>query len=193
MEISWDDFQVRILVIAPTILRSTLDIVDKINYLVDLIEVRRWVDGDNNLLLVTKLEPELKTKTKHVSGLPIYNDEFYLSHYNKQSAKEFINYAQQVDQLVKQKDWNLELKFNKRYCGFRAGFFNAFGVHWISARTFAFFIKLPESDCAKYSKLKVTRYQKRFKQALYYITPGETKVEDFVPLFEKAYQHLTGK
>ncbi|MDL1971455.1 MAG: hypothetical protein LWW94_10950, partial [Candidatus Desulfofervidaceae bacterium] len=32
LSISWDNFQVRIIVIAPSILRSTLDIVEKINY-----------------------------------------------------------------------------------------------------------------------------------------------------------------
>ena len=38
LSVTWDDFDVRIMVIAPTILRSTLDIVNKINYPVDLIE-----------------------------------------------------------------------------------------------------------------------------------------------------------
>lgn len=193
LEISWDDFQVRILVIAPSILRSTLDIVEKINYPVDLIEVKRWVDGDNNLLLVTKLEPEKRIRTKPVSGLPVYNEEFYLNRYNKQSAKEFINYARQAEQLVKQKGWDLDLKFNKHYCGFKAGFFLAFGIHWVGSKTFAFFVKLPEEECSKFTKFKTNRYEKEWNQAVYYITPGETKVEDFVPLFEKAYQHLTGK
>jgi len=49
---SWDSFQVRIIVIAPTILRSTLDVVNKINYPVDLIEIKRWVEGGNQFLLV---------------------------------------------------------------------------------------------------------------------------------------------
>jgi len=51
----WDRLQVRILVIAPSILGSTLNLVDKINYAVDLIEVKRWVEGKNEILLVNKL------------------------------------------------------------------------------------------------------------------------------------------
>ena len=50
--ISWDDCKVRIVVIAPKILSSSLDIVEKINYQVDLIEVSRWIEGDNQLLFV---------------------------------------------------------------------------------------------------------------------------------------------
>jgi hypothetical protein len=69
LSISWDNFQVRIIVIAPNILRSTLDIVNKINYSVDLIEVKRWVEGENQLLLVNKLEEEKRVQPKPVSGL----------------------------------------------------------------------------------------------------------------------------
>ncbi|NYB51214.1 MAG: hypothetical protein HVN35_01430 [Methanobacteriaceae archaeon] len=55
LTITWDDFEVRIIIIAPNILRSTLEFVDKINYPVDLIEVQRWVDEENQFLLVNKL------------------------------------------------------------------------------------------------------------------------------------------
>jgi hypothetical protein len=64
MTISWENIPIRILVIAPEILPSTLQIVNKINYQVDLIEIKRWVDGDNVLLLVTKLEPEERAKCR---------------------------------------------------------------------------------------------------------------------------------
>ena len=43
LAITWEDFEVRIIIIAPNILKSTLDFVDKINYPVDLIEVQRWL------------------------------------------------------------------------------------------------------------------------------------------------------
>ncbi len=192
LSISWDDLQVRIIIIAPSILRSTLDIVEKINYQVDLIEVTRWVEVDNVLMLVTKLEPEPKTKSKPVSGMPVYGEDFYMRQNNKQSVKEFMNYVRQVEQVVKQKGWELDQKFNKHYCAFKAGFFIAFGVMWVGSKTFALFVKLPEEEINKF-KPQATKYQKEWNQALYYISPGETKITDFLPIFEKAYQHLTGK
>lgn len=192
LTISWDDMQVRILVIAPSILRSTLDIVDKINYPVDLIEVKRWVEDDNVLLLVTKLEPEPKGKTKPATGLPVYDENFYITQYNKQSAKEFLKYARQVEQIVKQKGWELEIKFNKHYCSFKAGFFNAFGIQWFGSKTFGVFVKLSEKD-VKQVAIPMTRYDSQWKQAIYYINPGKTNMDDYVPLFELAYRQLTGK
>jgi hypothetical protein len=192
LSISWDPFVVRILVIAPRILRSTLDIVEKINYTVDLVEVNRWVEGSNTIFLVTKLEPEAKTaKTKPVKGLELYNEEFYKTHYNPQSAVQFLKYVNEAEEIVKHHGWTLETKFNKFYCGFKAGFFNAFGIQWIGTKTLAFFFKLSESE-AKDVGIPLTKYETQWKQAVYYIDPGKTKTKDFLPLFERAYKKVAG-
>lgn len=192
LSISWDSFQVRIIVIAPSIFRSTLDIVDKINYPVDLIEVKRWVEGQNSMFLVNKLETERKSiRSKPTTGLQVYDEEFYKKEFNKQSAIEFIKYAKEVERFIAAKDWNLELKFNKHYCGFKAGFFNAFGIQWVGSKTFAFFFKLSEEE-AKQVNIQMTKYEGQWKQAVYYIEPGKTKIKDYERLFEMAYRKLTG-
>ena len=41
--------------------------------------------------------------------------------------------------------------------------------------------------------IKMTKYEKHWKEAAYYIKPGKTKTKDFLPLFEMAYKKLTGK
>lgn len=190
--ISWDSFQVRIIVIALSILRSTLDIVDKINYPVDLIEVKRWVEEKNSLYLVNKLEADPKvTRIKPTSGMQIYDEEFYKKEYNKKSAIEYIKYAREVENFISKKDWNLELKFNKHYCGFKAGFFNAFGIQWVGTKTFAFFFKLSEDE-AKSTNIEMAKYEFQWKQAVYYIVPGKTIIEEYEALFELAYKKLTG-
>jgi len=192
LELSWDSFQVRIIVIAPQIYRSTLDIVDKINYPVDLVEIKRWVEGDSTFLHVNRLEPD-KPDTKHkpTAGLQVYDAEFYKKEYNKQSAKEFLKYVKAVEELINENGWNLETKFNKHYCGFKAGFFNAFGIKWVGSRTFTFFFKLSEAEARELAP-EMTKYVSAWKEAYYYIDPKQTKVSDFKPLFEKAYRKLTG-
>lgn len=192
LEISWDSLQVRILIIAPSILRSTLDLVNKINYPVDLIEVKRWVEGDNQFMLVNKLEEEEKvSRAKPVSGLLNYDEAFYKSQYNNKSAEHFMRYIREVEKLVQSQGWPLETKFNKFYCGFKAGFFNAFGIKWIGSKTFAFFFKLPKEDAERIIK-GMTKYEIPWKEAVYYIDPAKTKVADFKPLFEAAFKRLTG-
>ena len=190
---SWDSFQVRIIIIAPKILPSTLDIVDKINYPVDLIEANRWVEADNQFLLVRKLEVEdKKNKPKPVSGLQVYDENFYQQEYNKESAKHFLQYVKEVEDIIQKNNWQLETKFNKHYCGFKAGFFNAFGIKWVGTKTFAFMFKLSEAE-ANEIKIPMTKYEKQWKEAIYYIDPKKTKASDFLKLFDKAYGKLTGK
>ena len=192
LAISWDSFQVRIIVIAPNILRSTLDIVNKINYPVDLIEIKRWVEEDNQLLLVNKLEEDIRSRPKPVSGLQIYDADFYKKEYNKKSAEEYLKYIKEVEVIIKEKGWTLETKYNKHYCGFKAGFFNAFGIKWIGSKTFAFFFKISKGEAEKIP-IPMTKYETQWKEAVYYIEPGKTKTRDFLPLFEMAYKKLTGE
>lgn len=193
LTISWDSFEVRIIIIAPRILRSTLDIKEKINYTVDLVEVNRWVEGESSFLLVTRLEPEKKAyKTKPVSGMDVYDEEFYKREYNKNSAVQFLKYAKELEELVKTQGWALEMKFNKSYCGYKAGFFNAFGIQFVGSKTFAFFFKLSEKE-AKEVSIPMTKYESQWKQATYYIEPGKTKTKDYLPLFEMAYKRLSGR
>lgn len=190
--ITWESLQVRILVIAPSILRSTLDLVDKINYPVDLIEVKRWVEGDHEILLVNKLEAEPRKPTRPVTGQPIYDEGFYKTIYNNTSVDQFLKYSRELEAYVKRQDWDLEIKYNKHYCGFKAGFFNAFGIKWIGSKTFAFFFKLPEEE-AKGVDIQMTKYENQWKEAVYYIDPKTTKISNLEPLFELAYKKLSGE
>jgi hypothetical protein len=60
LEVNWEDYSVRILVIAPSIDRSTLENVNKIAYPVDLIEIGRWSHAKQSWLLVNKLEASIR-------------------------------------------------------------------------------------------------------------------------------------
>jgi hypothetical protein len=193
LNVSWDKFEIRILVIAPKILQSALDSVNKISYGVDLIEVKRWIDDNNQLLLVNKLEPEKENKKpKPVSGMEVYDENFYKKERNKSSVKEFMKYTQELNKLVKSNDWQLEMKYNKHYCGYKNGFFNAFGIKWVGTKSFALFAKINEDE-AKNINVNMTRYESIWKEALYVIDQGKTKISEFLPVLEFAYNKLMGK
>ncbi len=191
LAVTWDSFQVRIIVVAPTILPSTVTLADKINYPIDLIEISRWIDGENQLLLVNRLEPEKKKPSKPAAGLGTYDETFYKTEYNPESAILFLKLADDVLSLVEKKGWNLERKFNKHYCGFKAGFFNAFGLRWETSKTLCFFFKLSEAE-AKKTGIEII-YGREWKEAYVYVEPSKTKVHDLLPLFDAAYGKLTGK
>ncbi|MBU1692715.1 MAG: hypothetical protein KJ726_01675 [Verrucomicrobia bacterium] len=193
VHIEWDSLQVRILIIAPTILRSTLDLVNKINYPVELIEVKRWVEGGNEFLLVNRLEQEAKParQRRPVTGLRVYDVEFYKSERNSKSVDDFLRYAREIEELVAKKGWQLEKKFNRGYCGFKAGFFNAFGVSWWGTKSFGFFVKISEAE-AKRLTPSPDDYSDRWKEAYYRIVPGKTRTAAMLSVFSFAYRKRAG-
>ena len=193
LEMSWENLAVRIIIIAPEILPSTLQYIDKISYPVDLIEINRWAEKENHFALVKKLEPEKQSpKIKPVRGLENYDEEFYKSYHNKESVKSFYKYISDVDSIIKQKGWSLEKKFNKFYCAYKAGFFTAFRVHWATTKTFAFSFNLSINDVKRVS-LKGNKPRLRRRLIYFYIEPGKTKTSDFIPLFAMAYKKLAGE
>lgn len=191
LNINWEELKVKIVIIAPDILRTTLDSVSRINYPVDLIEVKRWKDKNDSILIFNKLEQEKKIKTSPISGLETYDKAFYKRQYNSESAVEFLRYVKEVEGIIKKKKWSLETKYNKYYCGFKVGFFNAFGIKWMGSKTFAFFFKLSESEAKKVG-IKMTKYDKLWGDALYYIEPNKPKprTKAFIPLFKIAYKKI---
>lgn len=192
LNITWDKFEVRILIIAPTIQKSTLDLVDKINYSVDLIEIKRWVDDKNNLLLVNKLEQEKENKkTKPVSGLINYDEEFYKKDHNPDAVKHFMKYTHDLEKYIKVNNWQLEMKYNKFYCGFKSGFFNAFSIKWLNMKTFILSAKITEVEASNLKPL-LSKYDSLWKEAYYTIEPNKTKIEDYKEILEFAYKKLTG-
>ena len=190
---NWDNLQVRILIIAPTIHRSTLAVVDSITHPVELIEVKRWVEGTNQFLLMHKLEPETPgTRTRPVSGARTYDETFYKSERNSKSVDDFLRYCHQLEALSRKQGWNLEMKFNRGYCAFKAGFPQVFGVSWWGTKSFGFFVKLSRAEVARL-KPKPDDYEDRWKNANYKIEPGKTKAEHLLPIFRYAYERHAGR
>lgn len=183
IEIDWDTYTVRIIIIAPKIDQSTLTMINRIRYDVDLIEITRWQEKNNEFLLVNNMKPAIEKRSRTTKGLTTYDQSFYEGTRNKQSVKEFLKYCRETEKIIKRKKWPLEMKYNAFYCGFKLGFFNAFSVKWIGTKSFAFYIKIPENIALKYQPkgVKMDRYSSNWGSAVYIIEPGKTKVSSFIP------------
>jgi len=192
ISINWDDCKVRIIIIAPSILKSTLDFINAINYETDLIEVRRWRDGENQILFLHSLEDEEKQRIKPVTGQETYDEEFYLRRYNKHSAQAFLEYTREIDSFIRSKGWPLTLKYNKYYAGFKAGFFNVFGIEWGGTKKIQIFVKISKEQAADLP-IKMSDYNDTWKQAVFVLEPGKTKIQEYYPVLEHAYKKFIGR
>lgn len=194
VEVDWDDYQVRIIIIAPKIDPSTLEAVDKINYDVDLIEIKRWIEDSNEFLLVNKMEASEHKRITPVRGLRTYDKEFYEKHHNKNSVQTYLEMADEIKNIVEENSWPLERKFNRYYCGFKYGFFVSFGIKWLGSKSFAIFFKIPKDVAEKNQPddWKIEKYRDHRREAIYKVEPS-SKVRDLLPLFQKSMDHIREK
>ena len=190
LEVDWGDYDVRVLIVAPSIDRSTLEHVNKIAYPVDLIEIARWSRGKDSWLLVNKLEPLSNKRAKPVSGLRTYDQAAYEELRNPKSVPGFLKVCRAVQQVATKSDWPVEGKFNKYYFGCKVGNYVVFGVKWLSTRSYALFFKVPE-PFAKKTKVqgyKMQRYGKLWREAIFPVTAEEVQLGRFKQFFQKALE-----
>ncbi len=188
--IAWDDYSVRVLIIAPSIDRTTLEHVNKIAYPVELIEVTRWMAGAHTWLLVNRLEPLSTRRTRPVSGLGTYDRAAYEELYNRASVAGFLRLAEDIQGLATKNGWPVERKFNKYYCGFKVGNFVVFGIKWLGRRSYGLFFKVP-GGFARASRVrgyKMHRYEDLWSQAVFRADSDRVRLSAFLPLFRKALE-----
>jgi len=185
--VDWDNLEVRVLVVAPSIDRATLEHVNKINYQVDLVEITRWVTGKDTWLLVNRLEPLPARKKRPVSGLTTYNRATYEQSHERHAVRAFLRVCDDLEVMATRLKWPVERKFNKYYCGFKVGNYVVFGAKWISAKSFGVFLKIPEATMRRASLAGFeSRYEPQWNQAVYRPSGPSYSLAKMRPLLEKA-------
>ncbi len=194
LEVEWDGYSVRIVVIAPQFDRTTLEHVNKIAYPVDLVEITRWTDGEDSWLLVNRLEPFIGKRVKPVAGAKEHGaDDYIADGYKPPSVAGFMKACDALQSTVEKNHWPVERHFRKDYCTFKIGSNNVFGICWVTARKFAVFVKVPESFGAK-NKIQRCEswYEKQWKERFFDITDLAFNPTDFKAFFEKALEQRLG-
>ena len=194
VSMDWDNLSIRIIIMAPAIPLTVLRLVNKIDYEVDLLEVQRYATEQDEFILVNKREPEAPDKRRITKSKPEYNMEFYKEHRNSDSVDMFFAVSERVDKLVSDQGWPLQKKFNKGYIGYKYGFFNVFGLHWLGSKSFALFFKVPRevADQHQPTDWEPHRYEEEWKQVLYKVDNVDTPLDALAPLFEAAYTGIVG-
>ncbi|MBV9886812.1 MAG: hypothetical protein JO119_09720 [Acidobacteria bacterium] len=188
--IDWEHYAVRILVIAPSIDRTTLENVNKIDYTVDLLEIARWSHGKESWLLVNKLEAISNKRVRPVSGLRVYDRAVYETLYNPKSVPGFLTVCEKLQEFTARNKWPIETKFNKHYFGCKIGNNIVFGVKWLSSRSYALFFKVPEpyAHRTKVQGFKMQRYGKLWHEAIFPVTAENINLKRFVDFFQTALE-----
>ncbi len=194
LEIDWDRLQIRLIVLAPSIKPTVPKLVGKLGYAVDLVEIKKFSVGSDDIIVVNQLESPSEEARTPAKGMAVYDKEFYKERRNPRSVDLFFEMEAELERIVKKKGWNLEAKFNAYYAGFKHGFFNVFGVHWAGIKSIEIFVKLPKSKFGKARRLcpYPCEYNERWKQLTVRATEN-LKPKRLIPVLQLAHDSLVGE
>jgi hypothetical protein len=195
-EFNWEsDVSIRILIVGPSFKPNVLKFINKIDYKIELVEFKKFNDGNNDLIFLNTLEAEKEMKYKASKYQGEYDLNFYKKNYNSNSAEIFIKIADKIEKFVKKRGWNLDRKNNKGYISFKYGFPIVFGIQFVGSKSMCLFYKLPKNivDSIKIEGEEPYRYEEEWKQILYKVEASNIDLKKYNRLFEEAYKNIVGK
>ena len=191
--IDWDRLQIRVVVLAPAIKLTVPRLIKKIGYRVDLIELKKFVVGKDEFILVNKLEePEMQSR-RPTKGREVYDRAYYEEWANPHSLDIFFSLKKQFEEIVKRKGWNLETKLTSNKVVFNYGFFNAFGVKWGTTKKLWIFIKLRKGQLA--SAKRICPYPISYEEgwtSIWIEVSDKLQLRKLIPLLQRAYDDMRG-
>jgi hypothetical protein len=195
IQIEWDSLEVRIIVIAPSFKPSVLKLSSKINYPLDLVQVRRFCLEEDEFIMVETLAetPQLRPTTTKVMG--DWSWEYYESEHGKEPTLEFQTVVNQLDHFVKKQGWNLPYNLNKYYTGFKLGNKVVFDVNWDSTKAWSIQMKIPPeiSESFEGNNWKYQKYDATFKNSKFRLLPfGKIDISELKEMLKAAYRNVSG-
>ena len=89
-DIDWERLEIRLIVLAPSIKPTVPRLVKKLGYAVDLIEIKKFVVGLDEIIVVNQLELPVEEGRASAKGMQVYDREFYKGSRNPGSVEAFF-------------------------------------------------------------------------------------------------------
>jgi hypothetical protein len=104
-DIDWERLQIRLIVLAPSIKPTVPRLVKKLGYVVDLIEIKKFAVGSDEIIVVNQLESPIEEGRVNAKGMPVYDREFYKDRRNPTSVGAFFDLEGELERIVKHEGW----------------------------------------------------------------------------------------
>lgn len=192
----WDNLNVKIRVIAPAFKPEFIRLINKVNYDIELTTIKKFNYENDEFVLFDTLEIEEEKPKKPARGSPIYDRTYYEGEgYDPLAIEIFFSKVNEIEKVIKEKGWNLNLNYNKGYVSFKYGYPNIFGISFMSFKTVAIFFKLTEKKAKEIQEnngIEIYSYSKQWKEARYKLNSVDFDIYKLMPLFEAAYKYIVG-
>ena len=195
IDIDWDSIQIRVIIIAPSFNPNVLRMSSKINYAVDLIQIQRFSDENDEFILVEVLEDTSYKKAITTKPMGDYSWEYYEKNRGKEATADYKKVVDALENFVKEQKWNLSQNFTKNYIGFKLGNTIVFSVNWDSQQKWRLHLKIPEEVAKKYKgqNWEFQIYDKSFKEAIFKTRSRNfEEIDELKDLLILAYKNISG-
>lgn len=197
IQMDWDNLDIRIILIAPAFKSTVARMARKINYPIDLIQVRRFSLQEDEFILVETLEPEARPKVVTTKPKGEWDWAYYEGEHGSEAATQFRYVVEAITVFCQQKGWDLPYNLSKYYTGFKSGNRIVFDVVWGSSYTWKVEMKLApgHADSFRGQHWEFQRYDHDFRNAVFRpLNPATAhlNINELEPFFETAYQAITG-
>ncbi|MCO5296814.1 MAG: hypothetical protein M9921_08150 [Fimbriimonadaceae bacterium] len=192
---NFDNYAVRIIVVAPSILPGTVYHMRKVTFPVDLLEVNRYQLDKQMIVAVHKLEAPAPAKNKTTTAAGSYDRAWYeAAAYDAKAIDEYFRAVKDGMEVVKEYGWPIEVKLNKNYASFKVGGSIAFGIDWANSKDHALFFKLAPDVCESLAPKNAGkyRYDAGWKQGSFRLEAGKATIKEFETLMEASVKRLVG-
>jgi len=196
IQIDWDRFELRIILVAPSFRNTVPNMASKLGYKVELYQVRRYSYENNDLLLVDVLNTQPSNRSGVTKVLGDWSWETYKADHDKDATIQFKNMVEAINSFSKKHDWDLPYNLNKCYTGFKLGTRVVFSVHWASNSTWNVKLKIPEKTAKQFQgkTWEYQRYDSSFSEALFKpLNPDAQAIGELKNYLIKAYENVSGR
>jgi hypothetical protein len=185
---------IRMMIIGPSFKSVVPRLANRINYPLDLIEFRKFSEGNIDYIFLNSIEIEEEGMARPIDTTREYDLEYYKKNRNPKSAEQFWKLAGNIELYVKQKGWNLRRSNTQYYISFKSGFPIVFGITWIGSKSFNLFFKIQKTTYENkvVKEFPQHKYDERWSQALYKVESSDIDLTLFDDLFEAAYKNIVG-
>ena len=151
-DIDWKNIQVRIVICAPSIEPTALGFLEE-SYSVELIEVKRFVDDGEEIILLNRLGEEIETPP---SPKGPYDAKYYIAHgYDKKFVEEFFNIVGEIEKIIAKNGWDLQKDLDRnKHADFKFGRKLIFCA-WLekNSRSFGIAFRTPKDKFSEFQKV----------------------------------------
>ena len=143
-------------------------------------------ESDNSVIVNPVGERGTWTVDKISNLVPPERREFYNKTHSSHNIHECYSMIAELQNLIQEKRWNLDLKFRNYYCAFYFGSRCVFGINLYSSPRYAVWITEAEAERESLrNRCKFANYSTPLGHAVY---PRNTTVDSLRPIFEFAYK-----